>query len=141
MAALMSACSKSSSKSPSEENPAAKVEQIEGTDLTRVILSVDAAKRLDVQTAPIREEQVTRKGAAAPQLRKIIPYAAVLYGVEGDAFVYTSPKAETFVRAPIKIDYIEGDRAILLDGPASGTAVVTVGAAELFGTEFVFEEK
>jgi hypothetical protein len=31
---------------------------------------------------------------------------------------------------------IDGDLAVLPEGPLSSTEVVTVGAAELFGTEF-----
>ena len=38
----------------------AKVEKIEGTDLKRVTLTEKAAERLDIQTAPLREEQVVR---------------------------------------------------------------------------------
>jgi hypothetical protein len=36
---------------------------------------------------------------------------------------------------PVVVETIEGDRVILADGPASGTALVTVGAAELMGVE------
>lgn len=67
--------------------------------------------------------------------RKIVPYAAVLYGVHGETWVYTNPEPLVFVRSPITIDYIEGDLAILSEGPEVGTAIVTIGAAELFGTE------
>jgi hypothetical protein len=68
-------------------------------------------------------------------LRKVVPYAAVLYGVHGETWVYSNPEPLVFVRQPIVVDYIEGDLAYLLEGPEAGTAVVTVGAAELFGTE------
>jgi multidrug efflux system membrane fusion protein len=40
------------------------------------------------------------------------------------------------VRERITVDDIEDGRAVLTDGPAVGTAVVSVGAAELYGTEF-----
>jgi hypothetical protein len=49
--------------------------------------------------------------------------------------VYTNPEPLVFLRSPITIDYIDGDLAVLSEGPAVGTAVVTLGAAELFGTE------
>jgi hypothetical protein len=68
--------------------------------------------------------------------RKIIPYAAVIYDTSSQAWVYTTAAALTYVRHPITVEYIEGDRAILTDGPAASTPVVTVGGAELFGTEF-----
>ena len=51
-------------------------------------------------------------------------------------FTYTNPEPLLFIRAPIKIDYIDGDVAVLDDGPEVGTAVVTVGAAQLYGVEF-----
>jgi hypothetical protein len=77
--------------------------------------------------------ELNLSGDGAP--RKVVPYAAVLYGVNGETWVYTNPEPLVFVRSPITIDYIDGDLAILSEGPEAGTAVVTVGAAELFGTE------
>ena len=68
--------------------------------------------------------------------RKVIPYSAVLYDARGRSWVYTNPEPLVFVRHPIRIDTIEGDNVLLTEGPAAGTAVVTVGGAELFGTEF-----
>jgi len=69
-------------------------------------------------------------------LRKVVPYAAVVYDAHGASWVYTNPTPLTFVRHPISVDYIEGDLAMLSDGPSPGTMVVTSGVAELFGTEF-----
>ncbi len=216
----------------------AKVAPIEGTNFKRLTLVAEAAKRLDIQTAPVREVQVLRKrkvggevvslsrtptptaaqlpdtvyvrvrlsenevskvdrgqpavimrltgdtGASgltgqpvkAPEIietedpattlyyfvvgsakygliagqrvfvelpplgtaaqRKLIPNAALLYDPKGNTWVYTNPESLVFIRQSVSIDYIEGDQAILLDGPAAGTAVVTVGGAELFGIEF-----
>jgi len=65
----------------------------------------------------------------------VIPYAAVIYDTEGNTWVYTNPEPLTYVRQPIVIDYIEGDRAVLMEGIESGTQVVTVGASELLGAE------
>ena len=122
-----------------------KVEKIEGTTLKRVTLTTKAAERLGIQTAPAREMTVARKqrvgeilpirGGEEPSQRKVVPYAAVLYDAKGATWVYTNPNPLTFVRHAIQIDYIEGDLAVLSDGPAAGTAVVVVGAAELFGAE------
>jgi hypothetical protein len=72
-------------------------------------------------------------GSGAP--KKVIPYSAVLYDASGDAWVYTSPEPLQFVRARVTIDRIDGDQAVLQEGPVAGTKVVTVGAAELFGAE------
>lgn len=111
------------------EEKFAKVEPVEGTEVSSVTLTADAAQRLDIQEAQIHDEQINGKP------RKVIPYAAVLYDPEGTTWAFTNPEPLVYVRQPIKIDYIEGDRAVLSDGPPSGTAVVTVGAEELFGAE------
>lgn len=107
----------------------AEISKTEGSEFSRVVLSEKAAQRLDIQTAPVREQQVN----GTPRL--VIPYAAVLYGLHGETWAYTSPKSLTFVRQLITIDRIEGDMAILSDGPAAGTQVATVGVAELYGAD------
>jgi hypothetical protein len=40
------------------------------------------------------------------------------------------------VRQKIVIDDVVGDSVMLFDGPPAGTEVVTVGAAEVYGSEF-----
>jgi hypothetical protein len=72
------------------------------------------------------------------KLQKVIPYAAVLYDAHGNTWTYTNPEPLVFVRHRIDVEFIEGDRAVLREGPAIGTAVVTAGAAELFGVEQKF---
>lgn len=113
-----------------QSEPPSHVEPIEGSELSRVILSEKAAQRLGIQTAEVASEE--RDGAP----RQVIPYGAVLYDQNGEAWTYTSPEPLTFVRHPITIETIDGDVAILTEGPPDGTAVVSVGAAELYGTEY-----
>jgi hypothetical protein len=108
----------------------AHVEAIAGTELHKVTLTARAAERLDIKTDRVQEMVV---GGAK---RKVVPYAAVLYDPRGETWVYTSPEPLVFVRHRIHVEYISGDRAVLSEGPPVGTAVVTVGAAELFGAEF-----
>jgi len=103
-------------------NGPAKVEAIEGTEFNRLTLTEKAAERLDIQVAEVADNAV--------------PYAALLYELDGGTFVYTNPEPLTFVRAPVVVDRIEGDRVVLVEGPPAGTAVVTVGGAELIGIEF-----
>jgi len=114
----------------SHQQPTRRVERIAGTNFNHVILTAEAAKRLDIQTAPVHDAQVRGK------LRKVVPYAAVFYDLNGATWVYTNLEPLNFVRASISVDYIDGDLAVLSDGPPSGTEVVTVGAPELYGTEF-----
>jgi hypothetical protein len=131
----------------------AHIERIEGTDLSRITLTPKAAERLGIEIASV-QALMTQAGdvasnanngartarsvrpTASSSARTVVPYAAVLYDAHGDAWVYTSPAERVFVRHPIKIDYIDGDRAVLSEGAAVGTAVVILGAAELFGAEF-----
>ena len=67
--------------------------------------------------------------------RLIVPYASVVYDPQGRTWTYTNAEPLVFIRHPINIDYIDGDEALLYDGPPPGTAVVTVGAGELSGFE------
>ncbi|MDQ3881145.1 MAG: hypothetical protein M3295_08745 [Chloroflexota bacterium] len=104
----------------------AEVEPIEGTDRSRVTLTADAARRLDIQTEPVRESD---DGAL------VVPYSAVIYDASGDTWVYTNPEPLVFTRDAISVESIDGDDVLLSSGPEVGTLVVTVGAAELYGTE------
>jgi hypothetical protein len=71
--------------------------------------------------------------------RKTVPYSAVIYWIDGGAWVYTQIAPLTFVRAPIGIDEVDGDTVILKSGPPAGTRIVSVGGEELLGTEFQIE--
>lgn len=98
-----------------------KLEPIEGTDLSRVILTAQAAERVGIETVSASRDSV--------------PYAAVIYDIEGNTWIYTNPEPLVFVRVPIAIDHIEGDTAVLSESLVSDLTVVTVGVAELYGTE------
>ncbi len=111
----------------------ATVEPVEGTDVSQVTLTEEAAARIDVQTSLVVH------GTSSANVS--IPYAAVLYDAAGDTWTYTSPEHLVFVRAPISVMRIDGDRALLSKGPDVGTEVVTVGAAELLGTEYEVGEE
>jgi hypothetical protein len=108
----------------------ATVEPVEGSDdLHRIVLTAEAARRLDIQTVPVRDAE------GEGRQRTVVPYAAVVYEPNGETWTYTSPEPLTFVRHRIVVESIDGDRAVLSDGPPAGTTVVTVGVAELFGAE------
>ena len=111
------------------EGPAL-VEPVEGTELSRVTLTERAAQRLDIQIAEARDEQIDG------QTRRVIPYSAVIYDANGNAWTYTNPEPLVYIREAITIERIDGDLAILSVGPVVGTQVVSVGGALLFGTEF-----
>lgn len=108
------------------------IEKQEGTSLTRVRIEQRVFDRIRMKTSTVRE--VERFGGDTA--RKIVDYSAIVYEPKGDTAVYTNPSPLVFVRQPVKVDYIEGDVAVLTEGPPAGTAVVTVGTAELLGMEF-----
>jgi multidrug efflux pump subunit AcrA (membrane-fusion protein) len=68
-------------------------------------------------------------------LKKVVPYSALLYDLDGSTWIYVSPEPLVFMRQPVTVDFIEGDRVILSDGPSAGTIVATVGVAELYGAD------
>ena len=87
---------------PEDSSSPATIEQIPGTELNGVILTADAAETIGIETAPVRDTQVS----GTP--RTVIPYAAVLYDTQGATWTYTNPRPLTFVRHSIEIDYIAG---------------------------------
>jgi hypothetical protein len=107
------------------EHPA-EIVKIEGSDLSRVTLTERAVQRLDLQT-----EQVREQGG-----KKMVPYSSLIYDPNGQTWVYTNPENRTFVRHKVDVDKIEGDIALLNDGPPVGTVVASVAVAELYGAEF-----
>jgi hypothetical protein len=119
---LLTACG---GESEHEAEAAAVVEEVKGTDLSRVTLTPEAAKRLDIKTAAVEQNGHGR----------IIPYAAVFYAATGETYAYTNPEGLMFVRQAIVVDRIDGDQAMLSKGPAAGSKVATAGVAELFGAE------
>jgi hypothetical protein len=127
---VASGCGQPSARS-AEATPHALVETIEGTDLHRITLTQQAADRLGIQTAAAREAP---DPSGDPRL--VIPYSAVIYDAHGGAWAYVNGEPLVFQRHPITVHTIVGDQAFLSEGPASGTSVVSVGVAELYGTEF-----
>jgi cobalt-zinc-cadmium efflux system membrane fusion protein len=66
----------------------------------------------------------------------VVPYAAILYDLNGGAWVYESLGKHAYARRRVVVDHVVGSEAVLAMAPKPGVKVVTDGAAELFGTEF-----
>jgi hypothetical protein len=114
-----------------EENKPAKVLPIEGSDLHRVVLTATAAAKAGIQTVQVR--QLTPPDASGQSLA--VPVSALVYDNNGDTWVYTSTQPLTYVRQRVTVVRIDGDMAVLQNGPAAGTPVASVGVAELLGAE------
>jgi hypothetical protein len=113
----------------SANGEAAKVEQVDGSSFPQITLSDQAAERLGVATDPVRMQ------ASGDIQQPTIPYRAVVYDAQGQAFTYVSSHPHVYTRVPLTVEDIQGDLAVLSAGPTAGTPVVTTGAAELWGAE------
>lgn len=91
---------------------------VDGTDLA-------TGQRLMVEVSLVGDEGT----------RLVVPYSSLIYDIYGDTWIYTNPEPRHFLRVPVVVDYIQGENVVLADGPAAGTTVVTIGVAELHGTD------
>lgn len=118
-----------------DEDKPSQVVRIEGSDLSRVVLTARAADRIGIKNEPVREVPTPGANTQSPA----VPVAALIYDNSGNIWVYTSTKPLTFIRQRVTVARIQGDLAVLESGPAPGTPVVIVGAAELLGSEYGVE--
>ncbi|MEZ4658964.1 MAG: hypothetical protein R2911_15465 [Caldilineaceae bacterium] len=133
-ALLLAGCGQAPEETLEEESPAT-VEHFEsGPIASRITLTEDVANRIDIQTVA-----VSMVSEAVGEL--MIPYAAVLYDVDGSTWAYTNPAPLTYERAQISVEDVQDDMAIVSDGLTADASVVTVGATELYGSESEFEEE
>lgn len=88
-------------------------------------------KDLEIKRLGIELAEVTKSGD-----RLTMPYNALLYDPSGGEWAFASLEANVYQRTALKVEAIEGDKAYLSSGPAVGTKLVTMGAAELYGIEF-----
>jgi hypothetical protein len=86
-------------------------------------LAVNSRTRVELQVAGSDEKQ------------KVVPYGSVYYDAKGAPWVYVNGTPLTYQRERIGVERIVGDLAVLSEGPAVGTPIVTVGAAMLYGAE------
>lgn len=103
-------------------------------NLHQIRLNADAASRIGLKTDTVRD--LTSAGAKSGSVRlTTVDFAAVLYDKDGATWVYSETGKLTFQRKAVTLIRVDGDRAVLSSGPAVGSAVATVGAAELRGSE------
>lgn len=119
-------CSKASVAE--EPEPATVREISEG--LSEITVTERAAERLGIETEAV--------GTAAVDggERLVVPYSALMYHYDGSTWTYAETAAFTYQRVPVQVERIADGMAMLTEGPAQGSSVVSVGAAELYGIEF-----
>jgi hypothetical protein len=99
-------------------------------EVKQVTFTAEAVRRADVHTDVVR--RLAR--------RTFIPYAALIYDEQGATWTYVTAKPRVYLRTPVDVHRISGDRVVLAAGPPAGTKVVTTGAAEIYSAEFGVEE-
>ena len=113
------------------ETPPALIKPVAGSQIPQLQLTQRAVQRLGIVTQPVQPP-----ATAGQRDREVIPYSAVVYDHDGSTWTYVNTAADTYQRKPVTVTEIDGAVALLSAGPPAGTQVVTVGAAELLGTEY-----
>jgi hypothetical protein len=85
--------------------------------------------------APSTRVRVELQLAGSEDKQKVVPYSAVYYDAKGAPWVYVNTAPLVYERQRVTVQRVVGNSAVISDGPAVGTQVVTVGAALLYGTE------
>jgi hypothetical protein len=110
----------------------AKVEAVPGKSVKKVTLSEQASRRLGIQTVTIAAAPAAQPSAT------VVPYRAVLYDPSGGTWVYTVAQSLTYLREKVVVASVGGaggTEAVLSEGPAVGTTIVSIGVIELYGAE------
>ena len=97
------------------------------TGIAKLTLTERGVARIELKTEPV---------TAGTGTDVLLPYASLLYDSDGKTWVYTNPAPRVYERQPVTVTKVEAGVVTASAGPAVGTAVVTVGAVELFGAEF-----
>jgi hypothetical protein len=126
-AAILAGCA---TATPAEAPPAV-IKPVAGSQIPQLQLTERAVQRLGIVTQPVRQA-----ATAGQPAREVIPYSAVVYDTDGSTWTYVNTATDVYQRKPITVNQIDGEVALLSAGPPAGTQVVTVGAAELLGTEY-----
>jgi hypothetical protein len=125
LALSLAGCNEVEEKESSGGYEPSKLTEVKGSDAKRITFTAEGARRVGLQRAAVRSE-----GG-----RKVVPYGALLYDSKGKTYVYVADTPLSFERAQVKVERIDGGRALLRSGPAPGKQVVTQGATEVYGTE------
>jgi hypothetical protein len=136
-ALLLASCSAHTDVGAAGGTEPATIEHVEGTGVSRITLTALAAERLGIETAKVETTRIGGAGGSTgTSAKSSIPFSAVIYDANGRGWTYTNPEPLVFMRERIVVDREVGKVAFLNDGPPPGTTVVTVGAQELWGTEY-----
>lgn len=117
----LAACERKPERPAEIKQPAISAGEASG--IYRVRLTAKKVEEYHIRTAPVRE---------APG-GTVVPQSALLVDHAGAAWIFTNPQPQLFIRQPVKVTSMDGELAVLSEGPPAGTEVVIVGADKLLG--------
>ena len=109
------------SEKPHTKISPSKVEKSE-VGLPTVTLTPDAEKRLGIEVTGIDQNT--------------LPASSILYDASGKNWVYVRLAPNQYQRQEITLRRIQGTAAVVESTLKAGSECVSIGAAELYGTEF-----
>lgn len=100
--------------------------------------ALDLFYRIDNADGALRAGEQVRIALPIKQAREslVAPYSAIYQDMYGSSYVYERTADNVFVRRRVEVSDVVGTQAVLTRGIAAGAQVVSVGVAELAGTEF-----
>lgn len=120
-------CATPAAAPPAAGEAPAKVEKNADTGIAKLTLTQRGIDRLELKTEPVT-------AGSGTEIK--LPYGALMYDANGKTWVYTNPAPRVYERQELAVSRVEAGVVTATAGPPAGTQVVTVGAAELFGSEF-----
>ena len=67
-----------------------------------------------------------------------LPWSAVVIDIYGGNWIYTQQSKNSYERQRVFLDHVNGNQAVISEGPPEGSKIVANGALELFGVETGF---
>jgi len=103
-----------------------------------VAVSIDVYYEVENADAALRPGEKVRVALPLKTSERgiVIPTSAIVYDMTGGTWVYAQTAPHQYQRRRIQLIRSLGDQALIGRGVKSGETIVTVGVAEIFGTEF-----
>jgi len=103
-----------------------------------VAVSVDVYYEVENADAALRPGEKVRVALPLKTSERgiVIPTSAIVYDMTGGTWVYARTAPHQYQRRRVQVIRSSGDRALIGRGVKPGETIVTVGVAEIFGTEF-----